>query len=136
MIRVGGKAMFDKRYMAGAFGALPALGFAIPVTERQPTEKPVMFGHVSDPQAHLWKYFATIDCVREGHSLEGYVHDRDHISTPVNIFDLKEGISVITLSRALLLRSKDLMSIDADPLCVQAGGFERHKTSLLLSLLR
>jgi hypothetical protein len=108
-------------------------GFGIQVYTPLPPETPVLYGFLMPKVARAGFYYATLDCVREGNSLDGYVWNRRDISTPVNRFELQERIEVTSLGRARRLVHGAPKWRNADPLCMQADGFISRKQSLISS---
>lgn len=118
----------------GGLFLLVVLGFGIQVHRLPPPETPVLFGYVKQPgQGLVWRY-ATVECVRNGQSLEGYVWNRLEMMRPVNVFDLQPEISIGSLGQARALARKMREMRDADPICSQAEGFSGRGQPLIISL--
>jgi hypothetical protein len=113
------------------------LSFGIKVFRALPPETPVVYACLNANGGYAAGcYYATIDCIHDGHSLEGYFADRSEAVLPVNPFSLLDGVpaQIITLARARRLVHDAPKKRDADPLCVQANGFQSQQRALLLTL--
>jgi hypothetical protein len=125
--------------VGGAFFLLIAglvAGLGIRVYDSLSPETPVLFGYVKQPgQGLVWRY-ATVECVRSGNSLEGYVWNRAEMMHPINVFDLQPEISIGSLAHARDLARKVRALRDADPICSQANGFMGRSELLMFSLFR
>ncbi len=124
---------FLNMLMVGLFFLL-LVGFGLQTYRAAPPETPVLFGYVKQPgQGLVWRY-ATVECVRNGQSLEGYVWSREEMMNPINVFDLQPEISIGSLAQARDLARKMRSLRDADPMCSQADGFVGRSQPLVFSL--
>ena len=123
------------KMIGGGIVLFLVIGFGVQVYAVPEPETPVLYGYVKQPgRGFVWRY-ATLECVKEGRSLEGYVWDRAAIMDPVNPFDLQPDISLGSLGMARDLARRMPRLRDADPVCMEAEGFMGRRKSLIGSFL-
>jgi hypothetical protein len=115
--------------------ALAVLGFGMKVFKPLPPETPVVKAFNTSRLDHAYWHFATLQCIADRQSLDGYVKDVAQILDPKSSIELGVDAEVMTLSRAKRLAHDRPTTHALDPQCLRAGYFEMKEQSLIMSLL-